>query len=116
MNPDEADYGRSVSRCGILEDHCRGGGVCIDCMDVDGVEDNGTASGEFVDAEIEGTVRFGGRGELFTPWDLQGRKEGGERRNSGKKIISRCGWMMEKGGQKVPRLKYPQRCTVKEIK
>ena len=57
-----------------LEDHCRGGGVCIDCIDVDGVEDNGTANDEVVDAEIEGTVRFGGLGEFFTTWDLQGRK------------------------------------------
>ena len=36
-------------------------------MDVDGVEDNGTARDEFVDAEIEGTVMFGGLGEFFTP-------------------------------------------------
>jgi len=46
--------------------HCRGGGVCID---VDGVEDNGTTRDELVDAEIEGTVRFGGLGEFFAPWD-----------------------------------------------
>ena len=82
VNTDEKDDERSASRCGTLEDHCRGGGVCIDCMDVDGVEDNGTANGEFVDAEIEGAARFGGLGELFTPWDLQGRK-GGKSRNSG---------------------------------
>lgn len=44
-------------------------------MDVDGVDDNGTASDELVDAEIEGTDRFGGLGEFFTPWDLQERKE-----------------------------------------
>lgn len=44
--------------------HYRGGGVC---MDVDGVEDNGTMRDELVDAEIEGTVRFGGLGEFFTP-------------------------------------------------
>lgn len=36
-------------------------------MDVDGVEDNGTARGVLVDAEIEGTVRFGGLGEFFVP-------------------------------------------------
>jgi len=36
-------------------------------MDVDGVEDDGTARDELVDAEIEGTVRFGGRGEFFVP-------------------------------------------------
>jgi hypothetical protein len=35
-------------------------------MDVDGVEDNGTTRDELVDAEIEGTVRFGGLGEFFT--------------------------------------------------
>jgi len=52
--------------------HCRGGGVCID---VDGVEDNGTTRDELVDAEIEGTVRFGGLGEFFAPWDLQERKK-----------------------------------------
>ena len=46
----------------VVIDHCRGGGVC---MDVDGVEDNGTARDEVVDAEIEGTVRFGGLGEFF---------------------------------------------------
>jgi len=53
-------------------DHCRGGGVC---MDVDGVEDDGTARDEVVDAEIEGTVRFGGLGEFFAPEDLQERKK-----------------------------------------
>lgn len=42
-------------------------------MDVDGVEDNGTARDELVDAEI---VRFGGLGEFFTPWDLH--RGGGE--------------------------------------
>jgi len=50
-----------------LKCHCRGGGVCID---VDGVDDNGTARDELVEAEIEGTARFGGRGEFFAPWDL----------------------------------------------
>lgn len=44
--------------------HCRGGGVC---MVVDGVEDNGTARDELVDAETEGAVRFGGLGEFFVP-------------------------------------------------
>lgn len=44
-------------------------------MDVEGVEDNGTTRDEFVDAEIEGTVRFGGLGEFFAPCDLQERKE-----------------------------------------
>ena len=39
-------------------------------MDVDGVDDNGTARDEVVDAEIEGTARFGGLGEFFVPWDL----------------------------------------------
>ena len=34
-------------------------------MAVDGVEDNGTDA--LVDAEIEGTARFGGLGEFFTP-------------------------------------------------
>jgi len=42
---------------------------------VDGVEDNGTTRDELVDAEIEGTVRFGGLGEFFAPWDLQERKK-----------------------------------------
>lgn len=37
-------------------------------MDVDGVEDSGTARDEL--AEIEGTVRFGGLGEFFVTWDL----------------------------------------------
>jgi len=36
-------------------------------MDVDGVEDNGTARDD--DAEIEGAARFGGLGEFFAPWD-----------------------------------------------
>jgi len=37
-------------------------------MDVDGVEDNGgTTRDELVDAEIEGTMRFGGLGEFFAP-------------------------------------------------
>ena len=45
-------------------------------MDVDGVEDNGTARDEVVDAEIEGTVRFGGLGEFFVPWELCIGKEG----------------------------------------
>ena len=39
-------------------------------MDVDGVDDNGTARDELVEAEIEGTARFGGLGEFFVPWDL----------------------------------------------
>jgi hypothetical protein len=34
-------------------------------VDVDGVEDNGTTRDELVDAEIEGTARFGGLGEFF---------------------------------------------------
>jgi len=38
-------------------------------MDVDGVEDNGTARDVFVDAGVEGTVRFGGLGEFFVPCD-----------------------------------------------
>ena len=58
---------RAVNRHEILKSHCRDGGVCID---VDGVEDNGTTRDELVDAEIEGTVRFGGLGEFFAPWDL----------------------------------------------
>ena len=47
-------------------------------MDVDGVEDNGTARDELVEAEIEGTARFGGLGEFFVPCDLciGERKEG----------------------------------------
>ena len=49
------------------KNHYRGGGVCTE---VDGVEDNGTTRDELVEAEIEGTVRFGGLGEFFTPWDL----------------------------------------------
>jgi hypothetical protein len=44
-------------------------------MDVDGVEDNGTARDELVDAEIEGPARFGGLGEFFAPWDLQIRRK-----------------------------------------
>jgi len=53
-----------VNRYRTLKGYCRGGGVCID---VDGVEDNGTARDELVDAEIEGTARFGGLGEFFVP-------------------------------------------------
>lgn len=53
-------------------------------MDVDGVEDDGTTRDELVDAEIEGTVRFGGLGEFFAPWDLQGREE----KRSAKRTIS----------------------------
>ena len=55
-------------------------------MDVDGVEDNGTTRDELVDAEIEGTVRFGGLGEFFTPWDLQEQKEIDVRKSGNKKI------------------------------
>jgi hypothetical protein len=43
-------------------------------MDVDGVEDNGTAREVFVDAGVEGTVRFGGLGEFFVPCDLRERE------------------------------------------
>jgi len=53
-----------VNRQWKLKGHCRGGGVCID---VDGVDDNGTARDELVEAEIEGTARFGGLGEFFVP-------------------------------------------------
>jgi len=42
-------------------------------MDVDGVEDNGTARDAFVDAGVEGMVRFGGLGEFFVPCDLRER-------------------------------------------
>jgi len=54
-------------------------------MDVDGVDDNGTARDELVEAEIEGTARFGGRGEFFVPWDLcRGRtkRKGGQKENT----------------------------------
>jgi len=57
---------RSPNRYEILKDYCRDGGVYTDA---DGVEDNGTARDELVDAEIEGAVRFGGLGEFFAPWD-----------------------------------------------
>ena len=53
-------------------DHYRGGGVC---MDVDGDDDDCIARDEIVDAETEGTVRFGGLGELFAPEDLTSTKE-----------------------------------------
>jgi len=59
-------------------------------MDVDGVEDNGTARDELVDAEIEGTARFGGLGEFFVPWDLCiGRTKRMSEARIPKKIISR---------------------------
>lgn len=62
-------------------------------MDVDGVEDDGTARDELVDAEIEGTVRFGGRGEFFVPWDLLERKEGMVRKRKPKINPGEQQWM-----------------------
>lgn len=82
---DERGEPRSASWYEILKDYCRDGGVCID---VDGVEDNGTSRDELVDAEIEGNVRFGGLGEFFTPWDLQERKEIDVRKNDNQKILA----------------------------
>lgn len=54
-------------------------------MDVDGVDDNGTTRDDVVDAEIEGTARFGGLGEFFVPWDLcigRTKKKGSQKENT----------------------------------
>lgn len=54
-------------------------------MDVDGVEDNGTARDVFVDAGVEGTVRFGG----LVPCDL--KRENQRQKERPLEMISRYG-------------------------
>lgn len=68
-------------------------------MDVDGVEDNGTARDVLVDAEIKGTVRFGGRGEFFVPCDLR-RKSTSEKRPTKSPRDDVRMWLIERAARK----------------